>query len=358
MDNASPIQDGNAVRESVWYGGVDALYEGEAVCFNTDYGTATSFDGNRANRVERPSTSNNQSFAGVAARDYSANSGGQFVEINCPGSRGVNIALGVDTVLDTGLLSFCVNGKNDIGTQTGTDGGRFFTGKFPGRGSAIPRQTVTAVLESSMAGAWSLATDGITLPVASTTGLAAGDTVVLLGGADDGTGSIVAGKYTIDSVTNATVLVLTATAVDTTPGGALTATGYAYTGNPKCQADLLTGDECNGIEFINLPNAGGDSQPYMVRGVSYVNGGVTLAADAEVELAQGTLPGEQKVFLLQGTLTGYDFVVDLATAGIDQDGSTALAEINAIDAAADGCYLVFNGAVWHTLDLVGGATQA
>jgi hypothetical protein len=36
----------------------------------------------------------------------------------------------------------------------------------------------------------------------------------------------------------------------------------------------------------------------------------------------------------------------------------ALAEVNAIDAAADAVYLQFNGAKWHTQDVVGGATEA
>lgn len=353
------MKQSNPIVEWVWYEGADAIREGEAVCFNTDYGTAANVDCRRNNRVERPTTSNNKAFAGVAARDYSAKSGGQFIEIYAPGSKGVKIALAVDTVIGTGLLTFCVAGKYNVGASTGlkTDAGRFYTGKYLGRGSAIPRQTVTAVLEASMTGAWSLATDGVTLTVASTTGLAAGDTVVLLGGADDGTGTVIPGKYTISSITSPTVLVLTASAVDVTPTGALTCTGYAYTGNPTCQADLLTGDESCGVEFINLPNAGGDTMPYMVGGVSYVNGGVTLAADAEVELAQGSLPGETKAFIINGTLTTNTFVVDLVSAGLKIDGSTSLAEVNAMAAIADAAYFVFGGALWHCADVVA-ATEA
>jgi hypothetical protein len=354
------IKQSNPIVEWVWYEGTDAVREGEAVCFNTDYGTAANVDCRRCNRVERPTTSNNKAFAGVAARDYTAKSGGQFIEIYAPGSKGVKIALAVDTVIGTGLLTFTVAGKYNVGASTGlkTDAGRFYTGKYLGRGSAIPRQTVTAVLEASMTGAWSLATDGVTLTVVSTTGLAAGDTVVLLGGADDGTGTVIPGKYTISSVTSGTVLVLTASAVDVTPTGALTCTGYAFTGNPTCQADLLTGDESGGVEFINLPNAGGDTMPYMVGGVSYVNGGVTLAADAEVELAQGSLTGEQKMFLLLGNLTTSDFIVDLVSAGLKIDGSTTLAEIATIDDTGDGVFLIFGGAKWHTVDLLVGATEA
>jgi hypothetical protein len=350
------VKQANVKLAFVWYAGADALFEGEGVCYNTDYGTATAVDGRRNNMVERPTTTNNGAFAGVAARNYSAKAGGQFIEIYEPGSKGVKIALGVDTVLNTGLLTFTA-GSN-------TAGGRFYTGKYVGRGSAIPRQTVTAVIEASMVGAWSLATDGVTLTVADTAGLSAGDTVVLVGGEkESATKAIKPGKYSIASVTNATVLVLSASAVVATPDAAVTCTGYAYTGNPTCQADLLDGEESYGVEFNSVLNAGGDTQSYMVGGVTYICGGLTLAADAEYELAQGTLPNEKKAFICLGTMSTSDVVVDLVTAGVqlirsDAGAIVALAEINAIDAAADACYLQFNGSLWHLMDIVGGATAA
>lgn len=338
-------------KKFVWYSGTDALFEGEAVCYNVDYGTAADADASRANRVERPTTSNNKNFAGVACRSYSAKSTGQFIEIYCPGSRCVPIALAVDTVIGTGILTFVAGAS--------TQAGRFYTGVYQGRGSAIPRQTKTAILEASMTGGWSLATDGVTLTVSSTTGLAAGDTVVLVGGeAEDGGGSIVPGKYTISSITNATVLVLTSTAITGTAALALTCTGYAYTGNPTCLADLLDGEESGGIEFLSPPNAGSSGMSYMVGGLSYVCGGVTLAADADVDLAQETYPGARKAFICLGTMTTSDFTLDLNTNGIRMDGSSALADVNAFDAANDAWYGVFNGALWHTLDVVGGATEA
>jgi hypothetical protein len=339
----------NAIIEYVWYEGTDALLEGEAVCYNTAFGTAAAIDGRRANRVTRPSRSNNKAFAGVAARFYSAQVHGQLIEINCPGSRGVLIALGTDTVVDVGTLTFQVGG--------GSGAGRFVKAGFDGRGTADVRQTVTGVLEASMAGAWSLAVDGKTLTVVSTAGLAAGDTVVLVGGEDEGTSkAIVPGKYAIASVTSLTVLVLAASAVGATPGAALTCTGYAYTGNPKCQADLHEGEQSGGIEFISVPNAGGDDQPYMVGGVSFVCGGLTLAADAECELANGVRRGERKAFACLGTMTTSAFVVDLVTGGFKLVG-TALAEVNAIDAAGDEATFEWQG-VWRVIGKAGGATEA
>lgn len=349
-----------------WYQGTDKLYEGEGLCYNDDHGTATEADARRCNFVERPTAANNRNFAGVAARTYPASSTGQLVELYAPGSKCVPVALGVDTVIGTGIVTFCVAGRYDVGANYGlkTDAGRFMTGKLKGRGSAIPRQTVTALIEASMTGAWSLATDGVTLTVVSTAGLAAGDTVVLLGGEDDGTGTVIPGKYTIASITSATVLVLATSAVDATPGSAATCTGYAYSGNPTALCDLLEGpDESGGVEFINLPNAGGDDQPAMAGGVTYVCGGVTLAADAEHEFPQGTFTGEKKIFWLLGTLTTSDFVVDLVTAGVqlayDTNGAlVALAEVNAIDAAGEGCLLEFSGSRWFLRELYGSAAAA
>jgi hypothetical protein len=350
-------QAANAIVEWVWFEGTDALREGEALSYNTDYGTATSRDGRRLNHVERPNLSNNRAFAGVVARDYKASSTGQFVEIYCPGSKGVNVALGVDTVIGTGILSF-------IAGASGSHRGRFYTGKYLGRGSAIPRQTVTALVEASMTGAWSLATDGVTLTVSDTTGLAAGDTVVFVGGENEGSSkAIVPGKHTIASITSGTVLVLSSSAVSATPDAALTCTGFAYTGNPKCQADLLTGEESGGVEFISCPNAGSTGMTYMVGGLSYVCGGLTLAADADVDLAQGTFPGEKKAFICLGTMTTSDFTLDLDTSGVQlarsaEGAIVALADVNAFDAAADAWYGEFSGARWFTKDVVGGATEA
>ena len=350
----APVQSPNVITGWVWYTGTDKLFEGEAVCYDTDRGTAADKDGKRNSYVERPSLNSNDAFAGVAARDYPAKSGGQFIEIYKPGSRGVNVALAVDSVIDTGVLTF-------VAGASGSHRGRFYSGKYLGAGSAYPRQTVTAILESSMTGGWTVSNaDGKTLTVSSTTGISADDTVVLFAGEKEAAADkyVKPGSYTVASVTNATTLVLSASCLEGSPAGNVTATGACYTGNPKCQADLLVGDESKGVEFISLSNLGGDDQAYMVGGVSYVAGGLTLANDAECELAQGTLPGETKAFICLGTLTTNNFVVDLVSNGIQMDGSSALQEVNEFDAADDAVYLSFNGAKWHTMDKVGGAAEA
>lgn len=348
------IKSGNAIVEWVWYEGTDALLQGEGVCYNTDYGTATDSDARRANRVERPSSSNNFAFAGVAARSYTAKSTGQFIEIYCPGSRGVMVALAVDTVLDTGMLSF-IGGSN----STGSERGRFYTGLYPGRGSAVPRETVTAALETEMNGDnWSLSADGLTLTVASTTGVSAGDTVVLLGGEDDATGKIVPGKYVVSSVTDSTTLVLSSAAVDTTAAGALVCGGIIYTGNPMCLADLLTGEECGGVEFLVVDNSQTvAAQTHQVGGVTYIGPVSDVAAGGvDFDLAQGTALKNKKAFVLLSAVTSGDFTITLATNAIQRDGATTLTGWNAIDAAADAVYAQFAGA-WATIAAVGGAAE-
>jgi hypothetical protein len=346
--NNGHVEGSAPVVGSFWYTGTDAIKEGEAFCFDSDRGTATAVDGKRNNYIERPSITNSKGFAGVALGNHSAQSTGQMIQVAMPGSKGVKIALAVDTVLDTGLLSFQAGG--------GSGAGRFYTGKYLGRGSAIPRQTVAAVLEDGVLGTWSVAVDGITLTVTATAGLAAGDTVVLQAGEQEtATEYIVPGKYIIASVTDATDMVLASSCVSDTPAAAVLCTGYAYTGNPVCQADLLTGDESGGVEFVSYLNAGNAAQPHMVGGVSYVMGG-DVSGDVDIVLAQGTLPGEVKAVVCLADIATNDLTVDPATDGLKVVGTT-LAAITGMDTAADAVYFEFGGGLWRVTNVVGGATE-
>jgi len=330
-----------------WYTGTDAIYEGEGVCFDTNRGTATESDARRRSYVERPSSSNNRHFAGVAARDYSAKSGVQFIEVNEPGSTCM-IALGADTVVDVGYLT----------CQAGGAAGRFSDKGFPGRGSAEILETVTGVLESVKDGTGSLlATDGKTLTVSDSSDFTVGDTVVFLAGEDDGTGVFVPGKYSIASITNGTTIVLSATALSTLSTGAITCSYYVYTGNPKALAYLMEGEESGLVEWICPRNTGTTGVTHMVGGFTYINGGVTVgSADDDVTFADGTIYGEKKAFVCMGTLTTQAVCIDLATNGITLAGG-ALAEINSIAAAGDVAILQWNG-LWRTVMVQGNATEA
>lgn len=347
------------IKEVFWYEGSTDIKLGEALCYNLDFGTAGDPDARRGSRVELPSTTNNQAFAGVAVRSQAGKSVKQKIELYVPGSKSVPVALGVNTTIGSGLLTFATKGRYNVAASTGlgTDAGRFHNGVYRGRGSAIPRQTVTALLEDGILGTWSIAADGVTLTMTATSGISVGDTVVLMGGEDDGTGTVIPGKYFVSSITSGTVLVLTAVCVDEVTT-ALTCTGYVYTGNPTAICDLLDGEESGGIEFMNLPTAGNADMPYMVGGKTYICGGIDLDADVDVDLAQASLIGDKKCFILLADLGGgNDFTVDLDTTGLRLDGSTGLTEVLTIDDATDGVFLEFGGSLWHTRDLRVGATE-
>lgn len=129
----SPIDVGKTKIEWVWYSSNAALNEGEAVCYNFDYGTDTTSEPSRFNRVETPTTLNAQYFAGVSAHTYAAVSGGQFIEINLPGSV-CNVWFNADVTLGTGMYTFDVTSSYE---------GFFRYAGLPGAGSVIPLQTVT-----------------------------------------------------------------------------------------------------------------------------------------------------------------------------------------------------------------------
>ena len=135
----SHIKDQFTKRLMVWYEGTDAVQEGEAFCFEATRGVATDKDGTRSSVVIRPTAAVANFFAGVAARDYtakSANSPGQFIELNGAGSRGVNVFVksGVDTTVAVTNLTF---------EHGGATPGQFVINAADGQGSAIATQTVT-----------------------------------------------------------------------------------------------------------------------------------------------------------------------------------------------------------------------
>jgi hypothetical protein len=124
----------------VWFNGDVALAEGVAVCFNFDYGTATDSEAKRLNEVEVPTSLNAQFFAGTTNAAYIAVTGGQFIEINRPGSL-CKILVAASTVVGVGLLTFSV----DAATA-----GQFISVGLPGEGSATPYQTTTYVATAQL----------------------------------------------------------------------------------------------------------------------------------------------------------------------------------------------------------------
>lgn len=133
-----------------WYETNAALLEGQAVCYNFDYNssdevtagtTQEDADARRVNHVELPSTTNAQFFAGVAARNYSAKTNGQFIEIYVPGSVCSILILVANVDCGTHLLTFDVT---DGGTDATDYRGYFRYAGLPGEGSAVTLQDVNA----------------------------------------------------------------------------------------------------------------------------------------------------------------------------------------------------------------------
>ena len=136
------VKKSRTFSEFVWFNGTVALKEGQGVCYEWNYeqdsGDSnkddTVYDARRRNRVKIPTILNSQFFAGVAARPYSAKSGGQFIEIFLPGST-CNIWSTVSNTIGVGRTT-CQAGAGIAGA------GYFTLTGFPGRGSAIPLQTI------------------------------------------------------------------------------------------------------------------------------------------------------------------------------------------------------------------------
>ncbi len=125
---------GSGVSASYWFAGSTAVKEGQGFCYNWDKGTATAALTERGRDVEVPTILNAPYFAGVSKCAYPANASGQYVELWLPGSV-CNIWILADTVIGVGRLTCQAGGAN---------AGLFSEEGFPGKGSAVPLQTLTA----------------------------------------------------------------------------------------------------------------------------------------------------------------------------------------------------------------------
>lgn len=128
-----------------WYAGSAALSEGYAMCYNSDYGTATDAEQIRMAHVEPPTQDNNRAFAGVTIKAYAARSGGQEVELYLPGSvcpcyvADSSCTLGDD-------LTFYVGSGSSAGAAQGTpvNVGQLSTVGYKGRGTVTVMQTLSS----------------------------------------------------------------------------------------------------------------------------------------------------------------------------------------------------------------------
>lgn len=326
----------------VFFSGSTAVALGQGLCYNRDYGTAATAEGRRDKYVEFPSTTNNMWFAGVAAYDYGAVTGGQWIEINEPGSV-CQIAVGANTTVAATRLTATVFG-------TGIGAGRFVKQGLPGRGTALALQTgATNILASDYTATATLDATGLILTDSGATfvtkGVAAGDKVVLLAGEDDNTNETTPGVYTVSSVSSETALVLTSAAAN---GGTMECSYYIISGNPTVLAYLYDGEESGLVEFVQ-PTTGASA--CMVGGTSYLHGGTNPGADSTFALAAGTIEGQKKYFYLLASYSSNDFVISPAGGGITMAGGaqTSLE----LDAADEYGLYEWCGAKWRCINCVG-----
>ena len=321
----------------VFFTGTGALEKGIGVCYDFDYGVAADSEARRYTYVELPSVSNgnNNHFAGVTTEAYPANPAGQMISISLPGGVAW-IASSVNTTAGETILT-C--------SASAVDAGRFGLRGFMGRGSARANQTKTCQLTGETDGTGSVNATAFTGVGFVTGGVAAGDKVVIYAGAD----GITLGTYTVASVTNATTLVLTASA----SAGALVCSYYIIRANPLVMAYLLDGPESGLCEWVSPVD--NDVADCMESGWTRVFGPLTLGtAVSTATIGNGAWVGIKKTILCYGTLTTSGW--DVAVAGTQVDGSTALAGI-VFDAAAETAELEWKGLKWQVTH-VSGATQA
>lgn len=320
MGRVNYIGEARRYPTRVFFTGSVSLLKGTGVCYDADYGTAAEANERRQTYVELPSQGNNGHFAGVLAHSYDARTGGQMIEIYEPGSV-CEVAIGVNTVVNQGLIT-C--------SASAGDPGRFTLTGFPGRGSAIPLQTVNGQLAGETDGTGVLDATGKVLTGTGFDGVQAGDKVVIVSGEDDGTSAATPGVYAVASVTNGTSLTLATAASD---GGTMQVNYYIIRDNPRCLCLLVNGDESGLQEVITPPGTGhatSDTFTVMPGGMTYIAGGVTIATgNARAPLADGEFLGQTKMFTCLGALTTNDAEIELGTDGkqLAVSASTGVPEV-------------------------------
>jgi len=143
--NVDSLVTGKSNSRKVWTTETGALTKGTALCYvsgaigaiGADPAVAlTSDDPRRGAVVAKPSTSNNQAFAGILLDSYPANALGQEVTITVP-DDGVNVQVYVDGDVTEGMDTYLwpVMGGTTAGQYSATDQGVMGRGVVRARGS-------------------------------------------------------------------------------------------------------------------------------------------------------------------------------------------------------------------------------
>lgn len=322
------------------YSGTAALKKGHGMCFDLDFvttatgETATDAFGRRGlKQIQLPRSSNNNAFAGVLTQNYAANPNAlvRKVELALPGACAM-ISQRVASTINTGLVS-CAVGENDAGAVTDISG-LFGHGGFYGLGSAIPLETLTAATDGDLAfqnilgtatSVYASGTDLTTVTLTGagtalgylTTAIAAdGYELTVWGGAtaaDSTTERCPSGVYPVVQATGANTFTVTGDTGD----GALTVN--------LVKKDFLTlaylcdGPE-TGLTAYFLPETGAVITPVIDSGMIICLGGLTMAADCEPVINDGTIDGQLLGFYQLATLVTKEMLVNI-TSGYTLSGA-------------------------------------
>lgn len=333
------------IKRTVFFEGDGAVKQGVGLCYNPNVVTTASGQtasdswGRRMASVDVPSNTNNNFFAGVAAFDYTARTGGQEIAIYEPGST-CQVAIGMDTVIETTRM-VCSAGTavTTAGHQIG-DAGRFSqAAKLPGRGVALALQTNTSgrIGEGVEKGGALTGSGLILTDTGQFASSVAGDSVYIYAGEPD----VTAAEYIIASVTSDDVVVLTTAAASSDE----LCSYYTQSGNQTVLAYLFDGEESGLCEWVSIVTAVATQS--MAGGMSLIDGNVTHAGDATSVLADGLLgDANRKYFEIEGTITTKDYIVTV-TSGLKEAGG-ALATL-VLDADTEYASVIWDGTNWRVL---------
>jgi len=339
------------------YRGTTALKKGYGMCFDLDYLTTETgekatdpFGARGLKTVEKPSLTNNSAFAGVLTQDYPARASGyQLVELALPGGCAM-VAQKVASTINTGLIT-CAVGTGIAGV--------FGYGGFKGRGSAIPLETVTPaaagdIADQELTGVGTSVYDsgtGLTTitGAAGTPGTdlgyvdeavdASGYEAIVWGGAtaaDSTTERCPSGIYPVYQATGAT----TYTVVGDTGDGALT---ISLVKKDLLKLAYLCDGEESGLCDYFLPETAATDSP-MTSGTSIVLGGLTMAADDDAVVADGTVDGQRKGFYMLGGLTTKEMLWDITSGYTLSGAAIAGGLLSTIEMCTAGEWATM---VWH-----------
>jgi hypothetical protein len=130
--------------KKVFFTGSTAVTQGYGVCYDKDYDDGTddadAVDawGKRDKAVAAPTTTNNNAFAGVAVRSYTAVTGGQWIDIYEPGSNCLVYIVDNSATIGENNYVTCLGGSS-------ANAGKFTATPLPfmGKGVARVMQTLT-----------------------------------------------------------------------------------------------------------------------------------------------------------------------------------------------------------------------